>query len=210
VSNRARVKKPKYIVDADMGATFEGPWLNIEGLDDLSFQVKWAINERTIVVTDTDEVVAATNTWTFANGAFTAADEGGTFTIAGTSEGNDGTYTIDSVTDPTTIVSVEAPAADETFAGTETLTLTQEPPTGVLSVDGSNDGPLMDVDTRAEDPSGLVGDAPIVTVSSGNPTADANSLIIPLTKRAEVWARLVYTSTSGQGTLNCGFAGKGI
>lgn len=209
MSNRARVKKPKYIVDADMGATFEGPWLNVEGLDDLSFQVKWALNERTIVVTDTDEVVAATKTWTFANGAFTAADVGATFVLAG-SASNDGTYTIASVTNPTTIVSVEAPVGDETFAGTETLTLTQEGPTGVLSVDGSNDGPLMDVDTRIEDPSGVVGDAPIVTVSSGNPAATASSLIIPLTKRAEVWARLVYTRTSGQGTLNCGFAGKGI
>lgn len=78
---------------------------------------------RAITVLNTDAVVAATRTWTFANGDFTAYEAGNTFAIDGTDNGNDGTYTIESRTSPTTVVTVESPAADETFDGTETLTL---------------------------------------------------------------------------------------
>lgn len=211
MSNRARLKKPDYIVAGDMADDIEGPWINIEGVDDLSFQVSWTINERTIVVTDTDNVTAGTKTWVFANGAFTAADVGGTFTITGTAGGlNDGTYTIASRTNATTIVSTEAvPGGDETFAGTETLTLTQIAPTGTLTIEGSNDGPAADADTRQEQPSGLVGPSLIDTFAD-NPAADESSAVLPLPKRAEVWARLIYARTSGFGSLNCAFSGKGI
>jgi len=76
---------------------------------------------RAIVVTVADTVVASTRTWTLANGAFAAYIAGDSFTISGTDNGNDGTYTIESRTSTTTVVTVEAPAADETFDGTETL-----------------------------------------------------------------------------------------
>lgn len=39
-----RVHKPKYIVLADDSATFQGPWLNVNGLDNLSFHCQWASN----------------------------------------------------------------------------------------------------------------------------------------------------------------------
>lgn len=37
-----RVKKPRYIVNQDDSATFQGPWLNVGGLDNLSFHCQWA------------------------------------------------------------------------------------------------------------------------------------------------------------------------
>lgn len=36
-----RVSKPKYIVGTSTGATFQGPWLNVNGLDNLSFHTQW-------------------------------------------------------------------------------------------------------------------------------------------------------------------------
>lgn len=78
---------------------------------------------RSITVTNTDAVVASTRTWTFANGAFSAVEAGNTFTLAGTDNVNDGTYTVESRSSSTTVVTVESPAANETFDGTETLSL---------------------------------------------------------------------------------------
>lgn len=64
-----------------------------------------------------DNVVAATKTWTFTNGAFTSADIGRLLFMANTASGNDGVFTIGNVISPTVITTVEAPAADETFLG---------------------------------------------------------------------------------------------
>jgi len=36
-----RVSKPKYIVGTSTGATFQGTWLNVNGLDNLSFHCQW-------------------------------------------------------------------------------------------------------------------------------------------------------------------------
>lgn len=63
-----------------------------------------------------DAVVAATKTWNFVNGAFTAADVGRIIFPQGTATaGNSKAFTIASVVDATHITTVEAPAADETF-----------------------------------------------------------------------------------------------
>src|SRR6476469_6913253 len=94
---------------------------------------------RDLVLDETDHVVASTKTWTFANGAFTAADVGGTFTVTD-SVADDGTYTIASVTNATTIVSTEAVAGDETFdPDTVTVSVTSAPLQASTSVDVSND-----------------------------------------------------------------------
>lgn len=77
-------------------------------------------NQRTIAH-GADSVVAATKTWTFANGAFTFDDVGSTLTMANTAAAGDkGNFTIKSVTSATVIVTVEAPGADETFGSTVT------------------------------------------------------------------------------------------
>ena len=62
-----------------------------------------------------DSVVAATKTFTIANGAFSAADVGANFNVFGSANGNDGTFTIATVTSATVIVVVETVTADETF-----------------------------------------------------------------------------------------------
>jgi hypothetical protein len=77
-----------------------------------------AQGQRLIPWLTADAVVAGTNTFTIGNGAFTAADVGAPFIVTGSANGNDKTYHIATVTNATTIVTVEAPAANETFAST--------------------------------------------------------------------------------------------
>lgn len=79
-----------------------------------------ASTTRTIAYHSSDAVVASTKTFTIGNGAFTAADVGGKFNVFGSAQGNDGTYTIATVTSGTVIVVVETVTADETFASTVT------------------------------------------------------------------------------------------
>lgn len=209
MSNRARVKKPRYLDDQSMAATFNAPWLNIEGVDNFSFQAKWIKNTRVITANGTtDHVVSGTKTWTFASGAFTSADVGATFVVAN-SVADNGTYTVASVTNGTTIVSTEAVTADETFGATVTATITQVGPTGTFTVEGSNDGPLEDESTRRVGPTGNLGGTTIATATT-NPAVAAGTSIVAVTARSEVWARLVYTRASGWGSLDVGFAGKGV
>jgi hypothetical protein len=73
---------------------------------------------RAIVHDAADAVVAATNTWSFVNGAFTSADVGRLIFMAGAADAdNNGVFTIFQVNSATEIVTVEAPGADETFGG---------------------------------------------------------------------------------------------
>lgn len=65
-----------------------------------------------------DAVVASTKTFTIGNGAFTAADVGAPFVVAGSAQGNDGTYHIATVTNTTTVVVEETVTANETFPST--------------------------------------------------------------------------------------------
>jgi len=97
--------------------TIHLPWfprLPFENYDGIGIQLVSG-GARTIQVQDGDNVDESSQVWRFAAGNFTENDVGGTFTVAGSAEGNDGDYTIDSVTNAFTVVSVEAPAADETF-----------------------------------------------------------------------------------------------
>lgn len=74
---------------------------------------------RVIAHDASDAVVAGTKTWTFVNGAFTAADVGRQLLMAGTSGGtNDGVFTISAVNLATEIETLEAPGGDETAGAT--------------------------------------------------------------------------------------------
>lgn len=107
-------------------------------LDGVSVQIV-AEETRSFMIAPGDAVVSATKTWTFANGNFGSGDVGGTFTIAG-SVADDGTYTIDSVTDATTIVSTEAVASDETFdTSAVTISMTDPDLVATVAVEVSND-----------------------------------------------------------------------
>jgi len=37
-----RVSKPRYLVGQSAAATFQGPWLNVNGLDNLSWHCQWS------------------------------------------------------------------------------------------------------------------------------------------------------------------------
>jgi hypothetical protein len=203
---------PEYLRAADMGAAVNGTWLNCKHATIVTFTVKWASPEpRTIVVTDEDTVDVSEETWTFANGNFTAADVGGSFTIEGTTGGlNDGTFEIASVTDATTVVSVETPGgSDETFAGTETLTLQQLDPTGAFGAQGSNDGPVA-TESGGQEPSGEVGPVPItVTVDPGDPAEDEGVAEVKLAVPVGYgWVQLTYAATTGGGILDAAAMAK--
>jgi hypothetical protein len=73
-------------------------------------------------VTAADAVVAASHTWTFANGNFTVRDIGGTFAMSGaTNANNNGVRIITAVTGPTTIVT-DGTQTNETFATIANIT----------------------------------------------------------------------------------------
>lgn len=104
-----------------------------------------------------DNVVAATKTWMFTNGAFVTADIGRLIFIANAATpGNNGVFTIGSVVNGTTITTVEAPAANETFG----VTVTQ----AVYSI---NREPSRDISAD-----GVVGASRIWTLLDANFTDD--------------------------------------
>lgn len=89
-----------------------------------------------------DNVVAVTKVWTFTNAAFTDADIGRLLVISGSASGNDGVFTIGSIVSPTSVATIEAPAADETFAAVtqDVYDVNREPARDALSdsVDGTS------------------------------------------------------------------------
>jgi len=93
--------------------------------------------QRSIAHNAADAVVAATSTWSFVNGAFAAADVGRLIFIAGAATpGNNGAFTIVEIVSATSIKTVEAPAANETFGGGVTqsvYTINREPARDVTS-----------------------------------------------------------------------------
>lgn len=89
-----------------------GQWVNDQSA---------AQTTRNIAFHSSDAVVASTKTFTIGNGAFTAADVGGQFLVVGSAQGNNGVYTIASVTNTTTIVVVETVTANETFTSTQSF-----------------------------------------------------------------------------------------
>jgi hypothetical protein len=65
-----------------------------------------------------DAVVAATKTWSFVNGVFTADDIGRILFIAGAATGgNNGAFIIGEIVSGTSVKTIEAPAGNETFGG---------------------------------------------------------------------------------------------
>jgi hypothetical protein len=81
---------------------------------------------------------------------------------------------------------------------------------GVFSVQGSNAAPTMDSSTRLETPAATPAAVTIYTEATTNPNSNNGTHGIPLTDCAYRWVRLIYTRTSGTGTLNVAFMGKGI
>lgn len=204
---------PRYINGESMGEDVEGIWINTRGLSNLGFQVQWvAEGERDIPVADTATVVALTQTWTFPGADFGPGDVGGDFVISGTDMGNDGTYEVATVVDAETITTVEAPAADETFDGTETASMEPLLPTGEWAAQVCYDGAVKGDDGR-EQPSGNLGPVDLVLDSSftdENPAANEGNTEFEFRYMSAPWFRLNYTATSGSGVLKVGFAGKGF
>jgi hypothetical protein len=202
---------PKYIEAADMGADVNGPWWNCKHATIVTFVVSWASPApRVIDVLGTDNVVAASGTWNIANGNFTAADVGASFTFAGAvNGGNNGTFEILTVTDNNTVTTANTGLVNETFPGTATMSLQQLDATGDFGAEGSNDGPIR-TDTGAEEPSGDVGSVPItVTVDPGDPGEDEGVAEVKLALPVGYgWVRLTYAATTGGGILNAAAMAK--
>ena len=209
---KSNLLKPRYIDGEDMGAAIVGEWLHVRGCKLLGFLAKWVSPEpRTIVVTDADTVDVSEETWNFANGGFTAADVGGSFTITGTTGGlNDGTFTIASVTDADTVVSVETPGgSDETFAGTETLSLQQVDPAGDFVLETSYDGETVEDGKLI--PSGNIGPNAFTMTSAQQaafPDTDEGTFEFIFDDMPAPWVRWSYDPTTGGGVLRVAFAGK--
>ena len=105
-------------INADVQAHIGGP-LDMTRIRAVSLQLiteDRVSNQRQFDVTNTDNVVASTHTWTMANGGFLATDVGGRLIVSGTVS-NDGTYTITSRTSATVVVT-GGTQVNETFAAT--------------------------------------------------------------------------------------------
>lgn len=125
---------------SNIGGAFALPAVGMQDLDGISFELKTAAGVRTIVVTAADNVTAASHTWVFANGGFTADDVGGTMTVTGaTQANNNATVTISSVTNATTIVTTGT-QTNETFTTPTNLTVTVTgfPMNGTWTLEASN------------------------------------------------------------------------
>jgi hypothetical protein len=170
-------------------------------MDNVSFQLKTANVTRTITIDPADHVVASSHTWTFANGAFTAADVGGTLTVAGaTNSNNNATVTISSVTNSTTIVTTGT-QTNETFSnGTTTASVTDVPLAGAWTFQADN---MYETDTGNNsipnagtwpDCTGL-----FTTVAAITTTSDKYAQCANFAGRA---VRATFTPTSGHGTVS--------
>lgn len=113
---------------------------NVADHECISFELTTAAGTRSIPVIATDNVVGATKVWTFAGGAFTADDVGGTITVAGATNGaNNGTFTI-TAQGGTTVTTGGAPV-NETFTTPTNLIVTSTGLTitaGTWTIEGSN------------------------------------------------------------------------
>ena len=174
------------------------------------FNAKSAALVRTPLVTATDAVVASTHTWTFANGAFTAADVGGTITVAGaTNVANNGTFTITSVTNATTIVT-SGSQTNETFTAggpTVTLSVSSAALTGSFTVDESldySDGGLNKIATAGNwaDITGLL------LPTTGAVALGSSAIYRELHLFAGHAIRVTFTPTAGAGAVSALFFAK--
>jgi hypothetical protein len=202
---------PRYTRSADMGAAVTGPWLNCKHATIVTFVAKWASPApRAIDVANLDNVVAASGTWNIANGGFTAADVGATFTFAGAAQaGNNGDFVILTVTDGNTVTTDNTGLVNETFDGTETMSLQQLDATGAFGAEGSNDGPV-NTSSGGQEPSGEVGPVDItVTVDPADPAEDEGVAEVKLALPVGYgWVRLTYTPTTGGGILDAAAMAK--
>ncbi len=162
-----------------------------------------------------DNVVASTHTWVFANGAFTADNVGGTLTITGAANSNNnGSFTIASVTNSTTIVT-GGTQTNETFTvfAAMTATVTDNTVDGTWKIEVSNDlsgagnsaaGQAPTTGTWTDVTSGfkqLDDSTAIATVAHGT-AATKNQYVqpasgAPLSARA---VRVTFTPTGGKGS----------
>lgn len=210
-----RFSKPKYINDSDMAAAITGPWLLIDTFDNIGFHSVWNTTgtARTITHAATDAVVASTGTWRRDNGAFTAADVGGSFTVAGaTNSGNNGTFTILTVVDATHVTTATAGLVNETFGVGVTTSLTQGAPVGVFTYEVTGDGWTDKTNPQPNGQLAVIALSLPTTWSAYFPGggSDAHKYKMSFNQLDDIWIRQVYTPTSGGGKLRTGASGKAI
>lgn len=188
-----------------------------EQMDGICFQLISG-GQRELTILDGDEVVESTSTWTFKAGNFTEADEGGTFVVLGSDEGNDATYTIDTVVNAFTITSVEAPNDDEEFdPDSVTVSVIQNSPLGDWEFfvsntycagngsDTPNDGkPWTPITSQFQNPAV----APVAEQYVEDEENSANQYIqgSPLTARS---VKIRFTPSAGAGPISAFGFSKG-
>lgn len=207
----------KDIADGDDPIVIVSPTLF--HLDGLSFQLATGDLSRTIVVAEGDSVDESSKTWIFANGGFTAADVGATFTVTGaTDPDNNGDFTVASVTNGTTVVSSESPGGDETLdPEAVTVTITDVTLGATFTVEVSNDFVRATLPGLSQIPfDGTWADVTSKFANTGSPFFPSIAAIAapggpwyqmyPLMARAVRWT---ITPTAGAGHLKFWFAAKG-
>jgi hypothetical protein len=184
---------------------------SLEHLDGCSFVVAIDNVVRVIAANGTtDHVVSGTKTWTLSAGNFGQGDVGGTFVI--NTGLNAGSYVIATVIDATHVTSVGAPAANETFGGTVTATLTDLALVAVPTVQVSNNfspaagtAPTLGQVPNAgrwPDITSAFSPAPATTNGTGEQFFQAYPLVA-------MRARLTLTPSAGAGYVSIYYCAKG-
>jgi hypothetical protein len=166
---------------------------------------------RSVAHTAADAVVASTGNWRFDNGAFTAADVGGTITVANASHsGNNGTFTILTVPSATHVTTATTGLTDETFGVTVTMSITSAPLQASTEVEVTNDYTNATLPSLGQNPSeghwanvdDMFSPAPPDITAAGNRFFQAD----PLDART---ARIGIVPTDGASMISMFFCAKG-
>ena len=94
-----RVSKPKYIVGTSTGATFQGPWLNVNGLDNVSFHCQWTGTTAGTLSIDGSNAETVTNSSTGADSPSTRITPATVTTLAAGNPAGGASQVIFTITD---------------------------------------------------------------------------------------------------------------
>lgn len=122
------------------------------------------ITGRTVTVTNTDNVVAATKTWTFANGAFTVLDTDRDLVLSGVT--NTGTFRITQFINSTTVVTSGTPVNETFNSGSPILNVNGSTRSFAVQLAGGGSAALPANGTAVID-GGLISTSPFLTGITG-------------------------------------------
>lgn len=189
---------------------------DIRNFDGVSLHLIVDFATDNVAVTPTDNVVASTKVWTFANKTFTGL-VGAKLTISGAANaGNNGTFVISAVSGNTATTSTASTLVNETFGPNVSVTVVHSEaasvPAGTWTVAGSNDWATGGLAAYGQAQN--AGHWPDISALFNSPAsiatvATATSQIVQPPGHLSIRAiRVTFTPSGGKGTARCALMAK--